>query len=199
MKYIDLYKKLNKHRLYVFSFQDLVRLFPRHKSAILKIQIHFWKKKGWLKVLRRGVYRVAYPEEKNVPDLYIANRLYEPSYVSLETVLSMYSIIPEVAMGVTSITTKPTRRFGTFVYRTVRPQAFVGCRIIKEQGFEIRIAEPEKALVDYLYFKLRRREPISERFEAEALKGLSKRKLATYTKLYSTKIKEALKKIYADL
>jgi predicted transcriptional regulator of viral defense system len=199
MKYIDLYQKLNKHRLYVFRFDDLLRLFSRESPAVLKVQIHSWKKKGWLKTIRRGIYKIVYPEEKVIPDLYVANRLYEPSYVSLETVLSMYSIIPEVAIGVTSITTKPTRRFGAFTYRTVRTKAFTGYRIIKERGFEIRVAEPEKALVDYLYFKLRKKENISQRFEKEILKRLKRKKLQTYAKLYPGKIKEVLKEIYADL
>jgi len=199
MKYSDLYKKLSRHRLFVFSSRDLARLFPKESPATIKVQVHHWKKKGWLKALRRGIYKIAYPEEKEIPDLYIANRLYEPSYVSLETVLSMYSLIPEVAMGVTSITTRPTRSFGAFIYRTVKPHAFVGYRIIRENGFEVRVAEPEKALVDYLYLKLRRKEEISERFEKLSLKRLNKAKLQSYARLFPGKIKEALKKIYAEL
>lgn len=199
MKYIDLYKKLSKYQFYVFHFGDLLNLFPKESSATLKVQIFLWHKKGWIKVLRRGIYKIAYPEEKDIPDLYIANRLYEPSYISLETALSYYSIIPEIAMGATSVTTKPTRNFGAFIYRTIRPKAFTGYRFIKERGFEIRIAEPEKALVDYLYFKMRRKEETSERFEKLALKRLNKKKLSIYAKLFPGKIEEALRNIYVNL
>ncbi|MBI5700360.1 hypothetical protein HZC34_00730 [Candidatus Saganbacteria bacterium] len=199
MKYEELYKKLTKNQLYVFSFRDLKRLFPKESPRTLKFQVYFWKKKGWLRAIRRGFYEIAYPERKNIPDMFIANRLYEPSYVSLETALSTYSIIPEVAIGVTSVTTKATRRFGSFVYRTVRPKAFTGYRIIKEQGFDIKIAEPEKALIDYLYLKLRTNGEISKRFEIKALRLLDKKKLQIYMKLYPKKIKEEINKIYANL
>lgn len=199
MKYVDLFKKLNKHNIIVFSVKDIKRLFSEESPEAIKAQVHQWKGKGWIKVLRRGIYQVAYPEVKVVPDLFVANRLYEPSYVSMETVLSMYSIIPEVAMGVTSITTKPTRRFSSFVYHTVRPRAFIGYRLLKDHGFEIKIAEPEKALVDYIYFKLRKKEEISERLEREALKQLNRKKMEKYAGCYPGKIRGKLKDIYAKL
>ena len=40
---------------------------------------------------------------------FVANKLYEPSYVSLNTALSHYGIIPEVVYAVTSVTTKIPR------------------------------------------------------------------------------------------
>ena len=94
-----------------------------------------------------------------IPDLYVANRSYEPSYVSLETALSIYSIIPEVAAGVTSVTTRPTRTFknkyGSFFYRTCQKEAFTGYRLMRYEGFRVYIADKEKSLVDFLYYKLR--------------------------------------------
>jgi predicted transcriptional regulator of viral defense system len=158
MKYIDLYRKLQEERLYLFSTQDLFCLFPNEKKEILRQQIHYWKNNNWIRVLKNGFYELIYPQEKNIPDLFLANKLYSPSYVSLETALSIYSLIPEVAMAVTSITTRPTREFknhhGLFRYRSIQPRAFIGYRIIEEDKFKIKIADPEKALVDYIYFKL---------------------------------------------
>jgi len=62
--------------------------------------------------------------ERTVPEYFLANRLYAPSYVSLENALSFYGIIPEEAAAVSSVTTKPTRVFrnhyGTFTYRTCK-------------------------------------------------------------------------------
>jgi len=123
--------------------------------------------------------------------MYIANKLYSPSYVSLETALSDYSIIPEVAMSVTSITTKPTRRFknkhGLFIYRAVRPEAFTGYLVRRHGTFDILIAEPEKALVDYLYFKAYRNKnyDFSEaRLDKDAVSRLNKKKLKKYAELY---------------
>ena len=41
----------------------------------------------------------------------IANRLYQPSYLSFEYALAFYNLLPEMPYGVTSATTKPTRNF----------------------------------------------------------------------------------------
>lgn len=206
MKYIDLYKKLQDNRLYLFSTQDLFCLFPEVKKEILRQQIHYWKKHNWLRVLKNGLYETVYPQEKNIPDLFLANKLYSPSYVSLETALSIYNIIPEIAMGVTSITTKSTREFknyhGFFKYRSVKTAVFVGYRIIEENKFKIKIAEPEKALVDYIYFKLYDGYEIhieEERFDLSVLKKLKKTKVYNYASNFNKTTYKTLKEMYAKL
>ncbi len=206
MKYIDLYKRLQEDGLYLFSAKDLFCLFPGVKKEVLRQQIHYWKKHNWIRALKNGLYEIIYPEEKNIPDLFLANKLYSPSYISLETALSIYNIIPEVAMGVTSITTKPTREFknyyGFFRYRNIRPRAFLGYRVIAERNFKIKIAEPEKALVDYIYFKLYDGEEIKideERFDLLILKKLKKKILFDYASYFNKATYNALKELYAKL
>lgn len=206
MKYIDLYKKLEKSQLYLFSVQDLCCLFPAEKKESLRQQIHYWKKHNWIRVLKNGVYEIVYPEKRNIPDLFIANKLYNPSYVSLETALSIYNIIPEVAMAVTSVTSKPTREFknsyGLFTYRTIKTKAFIGYRIIEENKFKIKIADPEKALVDYIYFKLYDGQAVNiedERFESLMLKKLKKARLYNYASHLNKRTYKTLKDIYAKL
>ena len=148
MKFQDLYKILEKHKYYIFSNDDVSRFFPEEKKQNIKMMLHRWKGKGWICPLKRGLYELTYPKDFVIPDMFTANKLYSPSYVSMETALSNYSIIPEVSMAVTSITTKPTRRFknkhGLFTYRTVKPRAFTGYYIEKHGGFNVFIAEPEK-------------------------------------------------------
>jgi predicted transcriptional regulator of viral defense system len=206
MKYIDLYRKLEESRLYVFSTQDLICLFPQEKKEILRQQIHYWKKHSWVRALKNGLYEIIYPHQMNIPDLFLANKLYSPSYVSLETALSIYSIIPEVAFAVTSITTKPTREFknchGLFKYRTVKPKAFIGYRIIAEDKFKIKIADPEKALLDYIYFRLHDRDKIDieeERFNLHVLRKMKKTKLYNYASRFNQATYEQLKDIYVKL
>lgn len=206
MKYIDLFDRLYKNRLYLFSTHDLYSLFPSEKREILRQQIHYWKKHSWIRPLKNGVYEIIYPQQKSIPDLFLANKLYSPSYVSLETALSIYDIIPEVAMGVTSVTTKPTREFknyyGLFKYRTIKVKAFAGYRIIEENKFKIKIADPEKALVDYIYFKLYDKEKITiegERFDIPALKKLKRTRMRGYARCFNKLTYKALEDIYAKL
>jgi predicted transcriptional regulator of viral defense system len=177
-------------------------LYPRETKENLKKLVYRWKRKGWINALKRGLFELVYPRSFNIPDLYIANKLYQPSYVSLETALSYYSIIPEVSMAVTSITTKPTRQYknnhGLFVYRTVNPEAYNGYNIESIQGFQVFIAEPEKAFVDYLHFKTYRKKRLQlsgERFDRKEIKALRRDKLNGYAKPYRIDIGGA----YADL
>lgn len=203
MKFNDLYSILEKNKYYAFSYEDILAFYPAEKKDTLKELLCRWRKKGWIYTLKKGLYELIYPCDFNIPDMYIANRLYEPSYVSLETALSNYSIIPEAAMAVTSVTTKATRRFknkhGLFIYRTVKPMAFTGYYIQKQNNFPVRIAEPEKALVDFIYFKNFRGtgfNPGQERLDKGVISRLNKRKLRKHACLYNIDLEE---KLYAYL
>jgi hypothetical protein len=84
-----------------------------------------------------------------------------------------------------------------FVYRTVNPRAFAGYHVAKHGEFDVLMADPEKAVIDYLYFKLYRRrtrkahftmrEKIDleeERFDLDLLSKLDRVKLKSYAGLY---------------
>lgn len=187
MEFNSLLKVLQKNRFYIFSLDDLRVFYPHESSANLKKEMYRWRNKGLVAGLKKGLYELTFPQEMAIPDMVIANKLYEPSYVSLETALSHYSVIPEIAMAVTSITTKPTRHFknrhGLFIYRTLRPKSFTGYYLEKMSGFEVMLAEPEKAVIDYLYFKARRGEKVdyeSERFDKTIISKMNKNKLKKY-------------------
>lgn len=193
MNFQALYKVLEKKKYLIFSFNDILSFFPKENRGNLEKRLYTWRKNGWISSVKKGLYELTYPQNFVISDLYIANRLYFPSYVSLETALSVYNIIPEISMAVTSITTKPTRNFknkhGLFIYRTVKPVSFAGYRIFRQNNFEILIAEPEKAMIDFLYFN-KRINFEEERFEKEILAKLSRKKLNYYAKLYNIELRE---------
>ena len=202
MNFKEFYRTLEGNKYYLFSYEDVLVFFPGEKRASLARTLSRWGKKNWIYSLKRGLYELTYPRNLNIPDLFIANKLYSPSYVSLETALSHYSIIPEVSMAVTSITSKPTRTFknkhGLFVYRTVKPASFTGYHTEKYDNFDVLMAEPEKALVDYIYFKTyhhKKFNAVEERLDKESISRLNKNKLNKYAKLYHFN----LKRFYAYL
>ena len=115
-----------------------------------------WVRRGKLIKLRNGFY--SFPEyiNESSSQMYIANRIYKPSYISLHTALSFYGIIPEGVINITSITTLKTaefeNRFGTFSYKTIQPGFFFGYwqrPYLRDMTF--LLAEPEKAIADLLY------------------------------------------------
>lgn len=116
---------------------------------------------------------------------YVANKLYEPSYVSLETVLSHYGIIPEVVYAITSITTKGSREYvtpvGSFIYQRIKKQAYTGYSLMEIDGRRAFVAEPEKALADHLYFVDLKRKLLNDRLN---LKNIKKFKLIAFVKLF---------------
>ena len=196
MKYDELLKFTVDSKVQIFSIEDLMKIFPDEKEESMARSVYNWIVTKKIIRLKRGIYQISYPEKKIIPDMYVANRLYSPSYVSMETILSMHGIIPEIAMSVTSVTTKATRRFkniyGSFSYRTVKKEYFTGYYLLKERGFEILAAEPEKAVIDFLYLNNLSR---IDRADKGSMRRLSKRSLRKYADLMEVNIGG----LYADL
>lgn len=115
-----------------------------------------WCRKGLLVKLRNEYY--AFPEYRQVPGFsrYVANRIYNPSYISLHSALSFYGMIPEEVVQLTSVTTLKTARFendfGSFHYQNVKESLYFGYDIkMLPDGRGVLMATPEKALLDLLY------------------------------------------------
>jgi len=201
MKYLELISTLRKQKTGIFNLNDIENLFPDENRKTLKNALSRWTSRGMLARLKKGVYEFSEPgADVNTPDLYVANRLYEPSYISLETALSFYGLIPDVAAQVTSVTTKPTRTFknkyGLFLYRSFQKDAFIGYGVMKYEGSKILIADREKALIDFLYYNFRHAdEPDFDemRLDTSVLKKLNRTKLKRYAGLFSKKTRGILK------
>lgn len=174
---------LRRERLFIFTSTDLVRRFGWTKTPV-RFLLHRYTQRGITVRLRRDLYALS---GVYVPEPYVANRLSEPSYVSLETALALHHVIPETVYGVASITTKRARTFnvlGTaYSYHHVASKAFTGYAPLTRDGFTSLVADPEKALVDYCYLVVHgRRQP----FDAERarLGELSRHKIERYARLY---------------
>ena len=123
--------------------------FPQNKIANLE-------RTGKIIRLKRGLYIVSPAVSKELINMeLIANHLYGPSYVSMESALRFYGLIPEQVHTVRSATTNRARRFenqiGTFEYITVSEDYYpVGIRQQTTDKYTILIASPEKALCDMI-------------------------------------------------
>lgn len=147
--------QMKERQLLLFSSRDVQKVFPISPIAA-SFLLYRYTNKGFIKRVKRGLY--IFPDAIP-PDPYIANKLCDPSYVSLQFALSYHGVIPETVYEITSITTKTTRQYVTlnksFAYRRITKKAFTGYLIQKENNFSFIIADPEKALVDTLYFRLK--------------------------------------------
>jgi hypothetical protein len=112
---------------------------------------------GSLVRVKNGLYLIADKSgELAVSKELVANHLYGAAYVSLETALAYYGMIPERVYTVRSMTTKRAKTFttplGNFEYKTVSANYFsIGLRQeIVENKYAFLIATPTKAVCDMI-------------------------------------------------
>jgi predicted transcriptional regulator of viral defense system len=129
----------------------------------IRHQLSRWRQAGKIYQLRRGLYCLAPPFQKVIPHPFlVANRMLPASYVSLQSALAYFGMIPEFVPVTTSVTTnRPVSwetRLGIFDFRHIQVDFFDGYRWVdlgnKQHAF---IASPEKALLDLIYL-----EPVGE-------------------------------------
>lgn len=118
------------------------------------------KKIGYLRTLKNNLYVTDsfYQQvERQQYTEYMAQVFCFPSYISLEYILMKEGLIPESVFSITSITTKSSRIFrtflGTFVYQNIKSELFTGYVEELWGSKAIRRATKAKALFDFLYLK----------------------------------------------
>lgn len=197
LKLYNVVLELKKRNLFLFTPLEFQRIFGVSKYATQWFIKTKTQKKLFIK-LRQGLYMLAdYPADNYL----IANRLYMPSYISFDTALSFYGIIPEMIYTIFSATAKTTREFKAenirFVYHKIKKETYTGYRTMKYLDSTILIAEPEKAMADYLYFVVLKKRDLH--YERLNLKKIKRAKLMEYVKLFKRpKIIKLVKKIYAE-
>lgn len=133
----------------IFDVQEVALVFPGFDRR----RLSEWQQKGYIRKIINGYY--FFPDADIDEDfiMRMANIIYPHSYISLETALSYYSIIPEAVYQVTSCSTRKTKTFNTsvasFSYHSVKSRLFFGYGLKKD----VLIASPEKSLLDWLYFR----------------------------------------------
>ena len=191
----DFAAKIKDKRILIFTANDIRALFGVSAVATAGL-LNRYKKRGFILQIKRGLY--VFPDALP-PDLYVANKLYSPSYVSLEFALSFHGVIPETVYEITSVTTKATRRFETlgkiFSYRKIKRAAYTGYEIQNQKGLSFYLADAEKAFVDANYLRLKNKQKPISRFDKDKIqpeKALRYAKLFGNVKLVSI-IKSTLK------
>lgn len=120
-------------------------------------QLSRWTKAGRLYQLRRGLYALAPPFQKVKPHPFlVANRIVRGSYVSCQSALAHYGLIPEYVPTVVSVTTGRPGRWenplGAFEFHHVKTKLLSGYRLTDLGGGQKAfIATPEKALLDLVH------------------------------------------------
>jgi len=123
----------------------------------LQRQLSRWEQAGRLQQARRGLYGLASPYRRVKPHAFlVANRMVKASYVSCQSALAWYGLIPEYTPVTVSVTTlRPGEwetPFGRFSFRHIKLDLFWGYTLVDvATGQQAFVAQPEKALLDLLY------------------------------------------------
>jgi predicted transcriptional regulator of viral defense system len=139
------------HGLNVFSIRDVTKLFPNFDSR----RLVEWQQKGYLQKLVNKWYLFSDIAMDDFLRYRISNCLYRPSYISLESALSQYNLIPEGVYTIQNITTRKTILYetaiGSFQFRNLKTSVFFGYYVDRRNNLPVLMADPEKALLDFLY------------------------------------------------
>lgn len=146
------------------KFRELVKEYPFFSWNIVQAitpgdtytlkQLSLRETKWYIIRIKRWRY-VLSPEYRTQPLSLraLSNDMVFPSYVSLESALSYWSMIPEAVYAITAITTLKTQTYtnplGVFTYRSMTHKLY-GWFTHREWCL---IAIPEKALVDRLWYQ----------------------------------------------
>jgi len=140
-------------------FETGLLLVGEVDPANVRRQLSRWTAAGRIYQLRRSVYALAPPYQKVTSHPFVvANALVDGSYVSLQTALARYGMIPEYTPIVTSVTTGRPGRWetplGVYAFRHVKTDWFHGYRRLEVDGGQRAfVAMPEKALLDLVYLE----------------------------------------------
>ena len=182
MKYLELQSKIKTN---VFTFSDLVKYFEGEDDGSLKTQLHRFIKKKLVYQIKRGIYCF---DPKTIDQFELASYLYHPSYISLESALHYYGMIPDIPQMVTCVTPVTTKKirsqFGRYYYSKIKQDLFFGYQSVASSKTHYQIAKKEKALLDFIY--IRKIKSLDElRLN---LKEINKKILGRYIKSYPGRV-----------
>ena len=144
----------------ILNICDLMNIFQEEYSkSSAHNRINLLSRAGWFRRIKKGLYLIidslTARSEIDVSLLSIANVLVEGSYVSLSYALNYYQFFDQYSATVVSVTIKDSKKYifdgYTFRYSKVKKSVYFGFIEKIINGKKVRLAEAEKALIDYLY------------------------------------------------
>lgn len=168
----------------IFTYSDVLVWFGEGRNSVRGI-VKRAIAAGEIIHIRRGLYCLA-PKyrRQGISCNVIANIIYGPSYVSMESALSVHGWIPEAVHSVVSVSLGRAKSFETpmgyfdYVQIAQRPLMAAVERVRDESSVTFLVAKPLKAIADYVAARgmdWRGVEPLEEslRIERDDLDSLS--------------------------
>lgn len=187
-------KEIYDSGIVLFDIQTIRDISGIRKEASFFAVLNKLVKSEILEKIERKKYIL---KNSSINDFLLANFIYAPSYVSLESALNFHGILPQFPYEISSITLKKPLdkniKGKSFSYVHIKRGLFWGYE--KKENY--LIAMPEKALLDYLYLWSKGLKTLN--VDELDCSGLKKRTLKSFFEKYSQqtrtkKIKQVLAK-----
>jgi len=143
-------KELSNQPLTHQLLADLLKDYKRPNDKILALKAY-----GLIEPVKKGLYIAGRSLGADRPEsALLANHMLGPSYLSMESALAHYGLIPEKVFAITSMTTKASRKFqtniGLYTYTNLPLPyyAFGLATVSLSKDQQAIMAIPEKALCD---------------------------------------------------
>jgi len=152
MRLTDVLARIKKFPYHVFSTADIVACLDLNKTHASKILMRL-EDAGHLVRIKRGLW--TFPE--GLDPLALPQHLTAPfpSYVSLQSALYYHGMISQIPAVTYVVSLARTREYatplGAFSIHHVSPSFFFGYESVGTSG--IKMATPEKALLDFFYLR----------------------------------------------
>ncbi len=163
----------------VFTLDEISLLFPQTSYQNLRSSIRYFTNVGKLKRIRQGIYA-----KNDYNFLEVANKLYRPSYISLETVLTKGGVVFQYyeTIFVVSYLTRSVEINGANIqYRQMKGEVLTNLSGI-EQKDGYFIATLERAFLDAVY--------LYKNYYFDNLSTLNWEKILELEKIYHSKALE---------
>ena len=142
-------KELLRKEQTVFSFKEIMLLWPEVDPATIKSRLHYYVKQGDLYSIRRGLYA----KDKHYNRFEVATKIYTPAYISFETVLLKAGMIFQTYNQI-FVASYLSRSIicdnQEYVFRKLKSVLLTNSLGIKQKN-TYSIATPERAFLDMLY------------------------------------------------
>ncbi len=181
---LELYQK----PLTVFTLKEISLLFPKISYQSLKDRLSYAVSKKKLLRLKKGVY-----SKIKFEPLELANKIYTPSYISLETVLQKEGIIFQNYLTI-FVASYLTRKINVFDYQ-IQYRKIKNEILFNKEGIEelngYFIASKERAFLDAIF--------LYKNYHFDNLKIINWEKVFQLIKIYRSKVLEKRVKEYYQL
>ncbi|MEW5894167.1 MAG: hypothetical protein AB1650_00170 [Candidatus Omnitrophota bacterium] len=189
MNYLE-FRKIagNQH---VIDMRNVVNYF----GSFDRRRLYEWQQKGYITKITNDFYLFSDVDVNEDILRDIASKIYQPSYIGLESAMAYYRFIPEAVFQTISVTTQRNKFFktsvGDFRYRAIKENLFFGYRAVEAGSDHFFISDPEKTILDMFYFLA----STDRRVVIESLRlnffeirsNVSLEKMAGYLKLFSSR------------